>query len=222
MKPGFIFGAVAGLATLIAWQAVPAIQNASDTAKEAASKPKPVAKPAATALTPSKPAQTGADKPSAPKLANLPPVSKATPMAERVAVVGLLNKRNGLWRDFEMKPGDARRVGDVVIRLKACEKTEPWEEDKLTGAFVQVIVRESNAKWYKVFSGWLFKESPSLNVVEHPVYDVWAKECRMRFPETGPDTVVVRGGDPDSSASGKSKARKSPSRDSSADDSNDL
>ena len=28
-----------------------------------------------------------------------------TPMAERVAVIGLLNKRNGLTRDLTMKPG---------------------------------------------------------------------------------------------------------------------
>ncbi|MEM6827498.1 MAG: DUF2155 domain-containing protein, partial [Pseudomonadota bacterium] len=26
------------------------------------------------------------------------------------------------------------------------------------------------------------KESPSLNVVEHPIYDVWVKDCAMRFP----------------------------------------
>ena len=33
-----------------------------------------------------------------------------------------------------------------------------------------------------MFSGWLYKESPSLNVVEHPVYDVWPKSCAMTFP----------------------------------------
>src|SRR3546814_6729466 len=33
-----------------------------------------------------------------------------------------------------------------------------------------------------VFSGWLFKNSPSLNVVEHAIYDVWVKDCRMSFP----------------------------------------
>ena len=37
-------------------------------------------------------------------------------------------------------------------------------------------------KWYRVFSGWLFKNSPSLNVVEHPIYDVWVKDCAMDFP----------------------------------------
>jgi hypothetical protein len=31
-----------------------------------------------------------------------------TPMAERVAVLGLLNKRNGISRDLTLKPGQAR------------------------------------------------------------------------------------------------------------------
>ena len=35
------------------------------------------------------------------------------------------------------------RVGwkDVIVRLRACEATAPWEEEKLTGAFVQVDVQ---------------------------------------------------------------------------------
>ena len=105
-----------------------------------------------------------------------------TPMAERVAVLGLLNKRNGIVRDLTLKPGQAIRVKDVVVRLRACETTAPWEVQKLTGAFVQVDVQRPDKNWGRVFSGWLYKESPSLNVVEHPVYDVWPKSCAMTFP----------------------------------------
>ena len=45
-----------------------------------------------------------------------------TPMAERVAVIGLLNKRNGIVRDLKLRPGQAIRVKDVTVRLRACEK----------------------------------------------------------------------------------------------------
>jgi hypothetical protein len=105
-----------------------------------------------------------------------------TPMAERVAVLGLLNKRNGIVRDLTLKPGQAIRVKDVVVRLRACETTAPWESQKLTGAFVQVDVQRPDENWNRVFSGWLYKESPSLNVVEHAVYDVWPKSCTMSWP----------------------------------------
>lgn len=109
-----------------------------------------------------------------------------TPMNERVATLGLLNKRNNLTQDLKMKPGEARRVGDVIVRLQACERTAPWEMPKETGAFVQVLVRgRGSDNFRRIFSGWLFKESPSLNVVEHPIYDVWVKDCAMSFPGVG-------------------------------------
>jgi len=132
-----------------------------------------------------------------------PPVAAAgdslgTPMAERVATLGLLNKRNNISQDLQMKPGESRRVGNVIVRLSACEKSAPWETNPEEGAFVQVLVQEradvnSRLEWRRIFSGWLFKNSPSVNVVEHPIYDVWVKSCAMSFP--GEEAPV-----PDSSA----------------------
>lgn len=104
-------------------------------------------------------------------------------MAERVATIGLLNKRNNLGQDFELRPGESVEAGPVILTLAACERTAPWELPQETGAFVQVDIqnrRESDHT--RVFSGWLFKESPGLNVVEHPIYDVWVKDCAMSFP----------------------------------------
>jgi hypothetical protein len=124
-----------------------------------------------------------------------------TPMAERVAVLGLLNKRNGISRPITLKPGQAVRVGDAILRLRACETTAPWEVQALTGAFVQLDVRNPQGRWQRVFSGWLYGESPSLNVVEHPIYDVWPKSCAMTHPEAGESTVRAA-----SAASSRSRA----------------
>ena len=64
------------------------------------------------------------------------PQAGVTPMAERVAVLGLLNKRNGIVRDITLKPGQSMRVRDAIVRLRACQTTAPWENEPLTGAFV--------------------------------------------------------------------------------------
>ena len=126
-----------------------------------------------------------------------------TPMDQRVAVIGLLNKRNGIVRDLALRPGQAAQAKDVIVRLRACETTAPWEEEKLTGAFLQVDVRSTDQRWHRVFSGWVYKESPSLNVVEHPVYDVWVKSCAMNFP-AGPPAPAAP-----SASSNASSAKKS-------------
>ena len=191
MKRVALVGVGSVIAIVAAWQGALALQQ---TIVPALSAPKPLPVPPVAA--PPKPAV---------------PSAAQTPMAQRVATLGLLNKRNGLYRDLTMRPGEAVRIGDVVVRLKACETTQSYEPEQLTGAFVQVIVHGGDDKWRKVFSGWLYKESPSLNVVEHPIYDVWAKACTMRHPDTGPETIVLRGGG-DASPSGTSsrpKARKS-------------
>ena len=126
-----------------------------------------------------------------------------TPMADRVATLGLLNKRNGIARDIILRPGQSVRVGDVIVRLRACETTDPSEPEQLTGAFVQADVRGRDDKWRRIFSGWLYKESPSLNVVENGLYDVWPKSCAMHHPDIGPDTVAVGAGGPPRRSSAK-------------------
>ena len=126
-----------------------------------------------------------------------------TPMAQRVAVLGILNKRNGIVQNVALHPGQSMRWKDVIVRLRACESTAPWEEEKLTGAFVQVDVQQPDKRWNRAFSGWLYKESPSLNVVEHAVYDVWPKSCEMTYP-AGPAAPAAP-----ASSSNRSSAPKS-------------
>ena len=117
----------------------------------------------------------------------------ATPMVERVAVIGLLNKRTGKSRDIRINPDQSIRFGNVVVKVQACERTAPWETYPDIGAFTQLFVRErppgtnQSVRWRKVFSGWLHKNNPAQNVVEHALYDVWVKDCIMLFPgETEP------------------------------------
>lgn len=128
-------------------------------------------------------------------------IAGATPMGERVAVVGLLNKRNGLVRELEMKPGDVARIGRAIVRLRACEQTAPWEDPPETGAFVQLTVQDQrDDRWRRVFSGWIFRERPDRNIIQHPIYDVFVKSCAMTYP----------GGEPVARSAPKSDAGAAP------------
>lgn len=132
------------------------------------------------------------------------------PMAERVVRLAALNKRNGQTQEFTVHPGDTLRFATLTVRVRACETTPPWEA-RQTAAYLQIDDMPTQARTAtvqatrRVFSGWMFAESPSLNPLEHPLYDVWVRSCAMRFPDTGPDTVVEG-----RSAASQSKAAKSP------------
>ncbi len=144
--------------------------------------------------------KAAASKPMASKDAVLASAEKplGTPMAERTATLGLLNKRNGVARDIELKPGQYIRIGKVEVRLRACERTAPWETYSDDGAFVQLVLFErppgtnEALRWRRVFSGWLFKNNPAANVVQHPIYDVWVKECKMSFPGEEEEEAVSK------------------------------
>jgi hypothetical protein len=144
-------------------------------------------------------------------------VPGVTPMPERVAVIGFLNKRNGIVRDLVLKPGQAVRIKDAIVRLRACEKTAPWESQTLTGAFIQLDVQRPDKQWQRAFSGWVYKESPSLNVVEHPVYDVWPKSCTMSFPPAPPAPSAPAASSNRSSAPNSGETRDEPAAGTGAD-----
>lgn len=139
-----------------------------------------------------------------------------TPVKDRVATIGLLNKRNNITQDVVLKSGESRQIGNAIVKLATCEKTAPWEDPQEIGAFVQLFVQERSSTdeqltWRKAFSGWLFRNAPSLNVVEHPIYDVWVKDCAMTFPgEDAPKAVERSAAKPVGSPSGAAAASQAP------------
>lgn len=130
---------------------------------------------------------------SSPLLAQAParPALPAgvTPNAERQVEIAAIDKRSGEQRIFKGNPGQNFEFGALKVSVKTCETTPPWEP-KLSGAFLQIDERRRTGV-ARIYSGWMFAESPSLNPLEHARYDVWVRSCAMRWPDKGPDTVVV-------------------------------
>ena len=154
-------------AAALAQPAQPPAQTPSQTASE-----RPAGKPDAPRPAPRSPA---ARSPA-------PRATAVTPVNERVLVVGALAKRTGETRFLTLKPGQYIDFAGIRITARTCETTPPWEWPKLQGAFLQVDERLAG-QVRRAFSGWLYAESPSLNVMQHPRYDVWFKSCTMRFPD---------------------------------------
>jgi len=153
----------------------------------------PVQSPPAAVPTADKPpivSEPGVSKPvvAAPKPASA--TAGVTPNAERVVTIAALDKRTGQTRDYTGNPGQMFNFGALAVQVRTCEITPPWEQ-KLTGAFLLIDETIGRGVPKRVYSGWMFAESPSLHPLEHARYDIWVKSCTMRFPETGPATVAA-------------------------------
>ena len=77
---------------------------------------------------------------------------------------------------FEIPVNEVRRFGALNVYPRVCNSRPPTEEPKTT-SFVQVDENLINGGTRRIFSGWMLAESPGLNAVEHPVYDVWLIGC---------------------------------------------
>jgi hypothetical protein len=138
-------------------------------------------------------------------LAALAHPAAAERIANPIAVFNGLDKITGITTTFEIAIGREQRFGGLIVKPDACYSRPPTEEPKTT-SFVQVDEIETDNARKRIFSGWMFAESPGLNAVEHPIYDVWLTGCRdPKAPapvvEDAPDPSTLRdqieAGDPE-------------------------
>ena len=94
-----------------------------------------------------------------------------------IALFNGLDKITGVTTSFEVKIGEEHTFGGLIVKPFVCY-TRPVTEEPKTTSFVQVEETELSGKRKRVFSGWMFAESPGLNAVEHPTFDVWLTGCR--------------------------------------------
>lgn len=93
-----------------------------------------------------------------------------------VALFAGLDKITGTITTFEVAIDETMQFGSLVVRPRVCYSRPPEEEPKTT-TFVEVEEIGLNREKRRIFTGWMFAESPGLNAVEHPVYDVWLTAC---------------------------------------------
>ena len=94
----------------------------------------------------------------------------------QVAVFAALDKITARISRLEIKLGDTVKFGALKVTPRVCYSRSPTEPPKTT-TFVEVQELQLDGSQKKLFSGWMFAESPGLDAVEHPVYDVWLTEC---------------------------------------------
>jgi|GEM_PF-3900663 len=73
--------------------------------------------------------------------------------------------------------GQTIEFGTLKIVVQHCEKA-PLENRQESMAFVKITETKPNCPAQQLFSGWMFSSSPALSSFDHPMYDVWIKECK--------------------------------------------
>jgi len=116
----------------------------------------------------------------------LPVASRAARIENPVAVFSGIDKITGRITNFDVYIGETVQFGALQVTPKVCYSRDDTEAQKVT-SFVEVDEITLDRKIRRIFTGWMFADSPGLNAVEHPVYDVWLTECKSRSDVPPPE-----------------------------------
>ncbi len=106
------------------------------------------------------------------------------PIAEFTGV----DKITGRIITFDVYINETVQFGALQVTPRVCY-SRPKEEEPKTDSFVEVDEITLDRKIRRIFTGWMFAESPGLNAVEHAIYDVWLKSCKQSSDVPAPDAA---------------------------------
>ena len=103
----------------------------------------------------------------------------------RVAVFSGIDKITGRITTFDVYINETVKFGQLEITPRICYSRPVTEQPKTT-SFVEVSEITLDRRIRRIFTGWMFAESPGLNAIEHSVSDVWLVGCKQTSDEAPP------------------------------------
>lgn len=105
-----------------------------------------------------------------------------------VAVFGGIDKITGRTYTFNAYVGETVQFGRLQVTPRVCYSRDDTEKQQID-AFVQVDKVSLQNEIGRIFSGWMFADSPALNAVQDPIYDVWLTDCVQQADVPPPERV---------------------------------
>jgi hypothetical protein len=106
-----------------------------------------------------------------------PNAALADKISNPVAVFDGLDKITGRIITFEVAVNETVQFGALQITPRVCYSRPPTDAPQ-TDAFAQVDEIDEQKQVKRIFSGWMFADSPGLHGVEHPIFDIWLTACK--------------------------------------------
>ena len=110
-------------------------------------------------------------------------LARAERIENGVAIFSALDKVTARISKFEVPLGESKTFGALKVTPRACYSRPPDEQPKTT-TFVEVNEVQLDGAEKRIFTGWMFAESPGLYGVEHPTFDVWLTQCQKPLRTT--------------------------------------
>ena len=105
--------------------------------------------------------------------------AEAATISNPIASFSGLDKITGRITNFDVYINETVQFGALQITPRVCY-TRPPTETQRTSVFIEVDQVSLKGGTERIFTGWMFADSPALNAIDHPVYDIWLVDCKQK------------------------------------------
>jgi hypothetical protein len=113
----------------------------------------------------------------------------AETISNPIAAFSGLDKITGRITNFDVYMNETVQFGALQITPRVCY-TRPPNETQRTSVFIEVDQVSLKGGTQRIFTGWMFAESPGLNPIDHPVYDIWLVDCKQSSDTPPPEATT--------------------------------
>ena len=107
-----------------------------------------------------------------------PFILNAEPIKGSFVEIQVLDKITAKVRTFETRIGQTIEFESLKIEIFTCFKNPPEE---IPEDFVLLKIYDLISNQFKeiIYQGWMISSSPNITPLEHPIYDLWLKDCKV-------------------------------------------
>ena len=91
--------------------------------------------------------------------------------------IKILDKLSSKNKLINLNIGEDYIFKNLVLKVLKCQNSKFDDDPEITSYLQVKDLNNINNNEVFIFNGWTFSSSPSIQVIDHPVYDLWVLKC---------------------------------------------
>ncbi len=93
-------------------------------------------------------------------------------LEQETAILRVMDKAAGKNQLLSVRVGTNIKIDGLNIKVQNCKKSDPFDAENFF-AFLEIYTKSGE----RIFSGWMNRNEPGQNPLQHDTYDVWIEKC---------------------------------------------
>ena len=91
--------------------------------------------------------------------------------------IKILDKVSSKTSQLSLNIDQETKFENLIIKILKCKNSKFDDNPEITSYLQVRDLNNKNNNEVFIFNGWTFSSSPSIQVFDHPIYDLWILKC---------------------------------------------